>query len=346
MTLLELLVGLAIFAIVSLAVAAVLTLGLNLSGFFFRNAATMEAVSDGMFQLSAIMPQVVKVNSCNCSGTGSSVGDCTWSTAGEWLDPVFDGGMASGSKIFEGEFEAGNGGSGEMSDTTLTSAFSLARGCGPTPTVGPPPYPYNDASNRRGCRQMVRLTYTTPTMENPGTGVRSEPGFLEISIHNIAAPAQKTTFRIGNEGGIGATRSGLVRMSCGFASPGAGQVGTNFVINLRTKVKQQVTERPAASEYESWHPGGKNYSMGFFREARMKFNLQNLSVRGAYHWRLQSLRGCKLGGDTLGSGQSSDVCCSGASDGTSCLDFCRRAGVGVAEDSECCSGKKNGVVCE
>lgn len=346
MTLLELLIGLVLFAIVSLAVAAVLTLGLNLSGFFFRNASTMEAVSDGMFQLTAIMPQVVKIKSCNCSGSGSTLADCTWSPTNEWLDPVIDGGVGSvgtSTQIFEGEFEAGFGGLGAMVDTTvtayLTGTFPLARGCGNST--------YIDDAVERGCRQLVRLSYTTPTLENIGGGVPSKPGSLEISVHSVAAPAQKTTFRIGNESGSVATaRSGIVGISCGLASPGAGQVGTNFVLNLRTKVKQLSVERPAAPEYESWYPSGKNYNKGYFREARMKFNFQNLSVRGAYHWRLQSVRGCKKSGSgVVSSSASSEVCCSGAKSGSDCLASCVAAGQAASYDSECCSEKLSGGVC-
>lgn len=348
MTLLELLIGLAIFSVVSLAVGTVFSTGLSLSGLFFRNAATMEAISDGMFQLTAIMPQVVKVSSCACSGTGGTAADCTWTSAAEWFDPVFDGGAATGAQIFEGEFEAGFGGLGAMADTTLTSYlnanFPLARGCANNPY-------FNDATEDRGCRQLIRLTYTTPTLENVGAGTESEPGSLQISVHNVANPAQQTVFRIGNEsfGGTktGAmTRSGLVRLSCGLASPGGGQVGANFVLNLRTKVKQQSIEDVGNALYESWHPTGANYSKGFFREARMKFNLQNLSVRGAYHWRMQSARGCKFNGDTLGSvSVTAEACCSGAKSGTTCSGTCKRAGVAASEDAECCSEKISGGVC-
>ncbi len=348
MTLIELLVGLALFSVVSLAVGTVFSTGLNLSGLFFRNAATMEAVSDGMFQLTAIMPQVVKLNSCACSGTGGTAADCTWTSGAAWFDPVFDGGVATGSQIFEGEFEAGFGGLGAMADTTLTSYlntnFPLARGCANNPY-------FNDATEDRGCRQLVRLTYTSPTLENVGSGTRSEPGSLQISIHDVAAPGQQTVFRIGDEGTAGAkagvmTRSGLVRLSCGLDSPGGGQVGANFVLNLRTKVKQQSSENVNSDTYESWHPSGLNYSKGYLREARMKFNLQNLSVRGAYHWRMQSLRSCRYNGDSLGSvSVGSEACCSGAKSGTTCLGTCKRAGLAASEDAECCSEKISGGFC-
>ncbi len=345
-------VGLAASSVVFLAAGEIFFRGVDLSAYFFRNAATMEQVSDGITQLSALMPQIVRIHSCHCSGNGDTEADCTWdgsNTANEWKDPVLDFGQASPVTIFDADYENGFGGGavnpGTLflgSDPTLTSFYS-GMGC-------EDPNPSGVAANR-GCRRRMRLVYTAPTQMNAGTGTLSKPGTLEIQLRSTLWGGSMTTLRIGATTDTGSSRGGqvgLVKLSCGFASPVAGQLGTDFVINLRTKVKSNTIEDPGSTRYESWYPkpypnGEQHYQQGLFREAKLRFSFLNLTNRGAYQWKLQSVRNCKKAGESV---TSREQCCSLAYDSSGqCLDSCKPSGT-AGGISECCSEKSDGTTCK
>ena len=331
-TLIELMVGIGIFGIIMLAAFGVMSTGSELAGFYSKNAATSEFLADGLTQLSSILPQVVKINACNCSGTGSSVSDCTWSDSSPWNDPVIDAGVSTGGTIFDAEYEAFYGGSGALTtDETLTSDISSVGGysCGS--------HAYTSGLSSRGCRQRVRILYTAPTQESGST--TSKPGKIEIKISEAGTTSPSTTHTIGDNTTGG--KQGLVALSCGLMNPESSQVGLNFVINMKMKIKKKYSENTSAAQYESWHPSGVRFDKGFFRESKLKFSFPNLFVRGAYQWRMTGIKKCIKNGS---SSTTKEECCSGAISGGSCIS-CIRSGES-GDDSSCCSEKAVSGTCQ
>lgn len=342
-TLIELMIGLAAASLVFLMAGSIFVRGVDLSSFFFRNAAVMEQMSDGITQLSAVMPQVVHIRSCNCSGNTATESSCSWSPASEWNDPVFDVGLpgnGTANILFDADYDNGYGGSGLAgaqylaADQTLTSYYPGGMGCEGAHPGG---------ITNHGCRRRLRLVYIAPIQEVGS--VPSRPGVLQLQLNDTGwAGGSPQKINIGLSSGVttsasAASQAGLVRLSCGFATPTAGQIGTDFVINLRAKVKSSGIETVSSSSYESWHPSGTRYNQGLFREAKLRFTFLNLSQRGAYQWKMQSTKTCKVSGQAA---TNREQCCSlalGASG--QCLATCKPKGnVPIATSaSECCSEK-------
>lgn len=337
-------------SIVFLAAGSVFFRGVDLSTFFNRNAMTMEHLSDGINQLSTVLPQVVRIRSCSCSGAGGNEAGCAWNPATEWHDPVINFGVSTPGTpvtIFDADYEWGIGGNSSFinatqdlaADQTLTSFYTGAGlSCNTTLTGG---------HTSRGCRQRVQLIYTAASV--PGGSLPHLPGVLTIRLIN-GAGATRTDLNIGNVAGMTSSRAGLVRMSCGFVQPEAGRLGTDFVINLRSKVKTSNVENPSASNYESWVEGQANYDRGFFREAKLRFSFLNLTQRGAYQWRMLSNRNCISSSPAVAPAAAPtnrEQCCSFALDtGTNtCLSQCVSSGVAAASAAACCSEKWNGGFC-
>jgi hypothetical protein len=340
-TLVELMVGLACASMVFLAAGVVFFRGTELSAYFFRNASVMEQVSDGITQLSAFMPQIIHIRTCNCSAAGASSGaSCTWTSATEWNDPVLDYGIPSPVTLLDADYESGFGGAGIgaaqylTADQTLTSYYA-GLGCEAAHPGG---------ITSRGCRKRLRLIYTPPTAVSGSTP--STPGELRLDLNDTSWSGTTTSLRIGNiqANTARSSRVGITKLSCGFATPNAGQIGTDFVINMRMKVKSSGVEDVTNAFYESWYPGGTNYSKGFVRESKLRFSFLNLSPRGMYQWRIASVKGCKIAGQAA---TSREECCSMALNaaGNACVAGCIQSTQVATNNSQCCSEKIVGGVC-
>lgn len=350
MTLIELLVGLAAASVVFLAAGTVFFRGLDFSNYFTRSAAVMEQLADSINQLSAIMPQVVRVRSCRCSGSAGDEASCTWDSSNEFKDPVFDYGVVGHGVpvvLFDADYEWGFGGTSSFIggaeqylnvDETLTSSYTGAPLSLPANTCNTTLPP---GLTSRGCRQRLQLIYTSASeLVSPHA-----PGVLTIRLLD-GSGAVKHDLNIGTLSGVRSRQMGLVRMSCGFAAPEAGRLGTDFVINLRTKVKNSSTEDVGSSNYESWVVGEQNYGRGYFREAKLRFSFLNLAQRGAYQWRMLANKSCS---SSLAAGPitSREQCCSFALDTATqkCLSECVPAGDAATNAQACCSEKWNGGNC-
>jgi frataxin-like iron-binding protein CyaY len=149
-----------------------------------------------------------------------------------------------------------------------------------------------------------------------------------------------STFSAGPNGSRGL---GITTLACGFDnSSGDSSIG-DFVLNLRLKAKSNLILSTASPNYETWYPsascgaGSNNYCKGVIREVRMKFTMRNITTRGAYFWRVESLRNCLENGTAA---TSSAQCCSQAWNGTACA-ACLPAGSLSTSASACCAGRLN-----
>ena len=337
-TLIELMVTTGIFSIVILVTMVIYTQGLDLAAKFNRAAATTEMMGEGLGMLTNILAQVTHIRSCKCGSTEN----CLWdgsTAATAWDEPALLGGPTV--PIFDADFESwfGSSTNGILNagvDPALSPSITAPFGCGINNNAASQPF----VSPRRGCKERVQLFYTKPVIEAGATP--STPGQLTIRIGNTTnINLQHTDINIGDK--TNAQKIGLVAFSCGLESAAANQAGTVFVLNLRSKVKNRLTERTSLlTEYESWFPTGLNYNAGYFRESRIKISFPNMFVRGAYQWRIQSNRKCK----TVGTAAATkEECCSFAMNATSCV-ACIRSGQASALANSCCSHALNGGLCK
>ncbi|MCO5144244.1 MAG: hypothetical protein M9962_14235, partial [Oligoflexia bacterium] len=117
--------------------------------------------------------------------------------------------------------------------------------------------------------------------------------------------------------------------------------GLLFALNIKVKTRSTFIQTVSSSNYESWHPAGKNYNRGLFREIRLKHAFRNLSTRGVYQWRMQSQRGCLQNGE---ASTNKEQCCSLALVGGVCGHCIPSGESGTA--ANCCSEKVAAGVCQ
>jgi hypothetical protein len=272
-----------------------------------------------------------------------------YNPASPWSAPPVTGVPAAGSTlIFDADFDAGYGGDGTLNtDQTLASYYT---------TIGTGVYGSCEANTNvaagsnitnRGCRLRVRLVYTPPVVETGLTqaSTPSKAGQLAIYVTSTGAALPATpTAKMGDSSGTNAQTVGVTVLSCGLLQPTASsQIGTTFALNMRYKIKKSAVKDPSSLYYESWAPTGEDYSRGFFRETKMKFTFPNISVRGAYQWRMQAIRSCKTIGATV---TNKELCCSGAVNASNqCID-CIRSGQASASANSCCSEELSGANCK
>lgn len=339
----ELMVGLGLSGIVFMIMVTLMGQSATFSSVFHGTANSIEAVSATVRQLNTVMPQVVNVASCGCRGANSTnLSNCTWSDGQPWFDPHYNGGVSAGTEhlLFDGYFESYDG-DDVTDDGVMDLSRSAAEGRSWAANLGGC-FDYDESLGTwvsRGCKQRVRLYYTSATQASGGTP--SNAGVFRLKIGTAADPAGN--FTIGGADRDGLNGVGVVRVSCGFVQGTGGQAGLLFVLNVRLKSRSTTSQNTAHSLYESWYEGGANYNKGRFREVQMKFAFPNVSYRGVYQWRTAAQKNCKENGESVSPGGSKEECCSLAMSGTTCTS-CIRSGQGGTATS-CCSGKVSGGTC-
>ncbi len=304
---------------------------------------TIEAVAESVSILNAVIPQTTRIKECRCRSGTSSRASCLWDSSGTnvWFDPVRNGSAASPVDILVGEFEAHDG----------TQALTDMNGLLYQATYGNTACIAQESTllttSQRGCRQVFKLTYTAPTA---ATASESLSGQLELNVGG----GTKRVY-IGAATAKGQDGLGLTELSCGFdnVNGAGGTTGANFVLNMRVKAKKNIIPTTSHKDYESWYPGDRsqasqtvlatrNYLRGQFREIRLKFGMRNITTRGIYAWRAQSIKSCKPNGR---ASTNPNECCSQASNGATCV-ACVAGGLAPPAASACCSGQMDGALCE
>ena len=350
-TLIELMVGLAVGGLTFLVMITLMTWGSSFNTRINGNFKAIEASSEAISLLYSIMPQVVEIDSCGCRGNNStSRSNCTLSdsaTSNLYYDPVINGGAANPVKIFTGYFEAYNGGGvtgdrHQLLTSQIGSAFTDLGGC--------KTYSYGAGTGFtvpqvRGCKLPISLNYTAPVVESGllSSSTPSVGGKLAVSVGSVSTKGN-TYFGSAHSDGNAAR---VVNLGCGLDQSGTTNGGLNFVLNIKLKSKATTSIKPSDAVYESWHPNGKNFGNGHFKDLRMKFAFPNLNVRGAYHWKMDSITGCLTNGTASTKKES---CCSLAIDATKCI-ACIPSGTApsvAGNANSCCSealDANNGNVC-
>jgi prepilin-type N-terminal cleavage/methylation domain-containing protein len=350
MTLIEVLIGMALSGLIFVALFTLLGKSADFAGFFHGSAASVDTVSESVGLLNTIMPNITRLRSCTCRGSvvnasrhlSVNMSHCYWHPSQPLYDPFYDAGMADdaadpgGILLFAGEFEWFNGGTNTMNTTQLLRSNIVASGPACINYTSLP------AAQTRGCKRDIWLIYRHPTLESGSTP--SNAGALGIYI---ADGTSWPLINIGSSTSLGAQGIGITEVSCGFEhassafSVGSDRVSNNFVLNFKIKARTNSINQVSHRLYSSWHRSGKNYSLGTFRDVRLKYSFRNLSNRGAYFWRPTSVRNCKAVGR---SAASKEECCSLAIAGGACVSCVPSGSAGTV--NSCCSEKISGGVCQ
>lgn len=338
-TLIEVMVSVGISGIVMLVFASLLSQSATFSSFFNRTASSIEGAADTIENLNSILPQVVSIRSCRCRGATNTnlLSNCYWDDSTPWYDPVRDGGAndsaSTGFLILAGDFEFFYGGSNLANTTQLfrsnIAASNLASNLG-----GCNSYTSLPAAQLRGCKVSFNLNYKAPTVESGSTP--SNSGFIFLRLGSGAKGYQY----IGEDDRDGRGGVGVSEMSCGFVNTLGGSTGLLFALNIKLKSRSTFIQTVSHTNYESWHPSGKNYDRGLFKEIRLKHSFRNLDTRGVYQWRVQSQRSCLENGKTS---STKEQCCSLALTGGACSSCVPSGSAGTADN--CCSEKVSAGTC-
>ncbi|MGE3260370.1 MAG: PilW family protein [Bacteriovoracia bacterium] len=348
-TLIEVLIAAGLGSFLFFALMSLLGQTTNFAAYFHSSANSIEGSSDAISQLNAIMPQIVRIQSCGCHGTVSTaMSGCTWvePVSGDpsigkdpILGPTYAGSNADpGLEIFKGDFESFGGNApltGAAGLLGLQTSGSMVGGTGNCETLAG-----LSGVSAKGCKLQVRLLYKAPVKEAGADA--STPGQLKIVIGD-QDPSTGGLW-IGKSDSRGSTALGISQLSCGFVQSGttAQSSGMLFALNLKLKTRATTENKPSSFLYESWHPDGKNYLRGTIREVRLKYSFRNIATRGVYQWRAQGKRKCIVNGESAGN--KSDCCSLAISSAHSCI-ACKASGAAASSGEECCSEQEASGVC-
>ena len=362
-TLIELMVGLGLASLVFLFMFRLLGMSANMSALTNNQASMTEYAAESISQLQTVLSQVVRVNSCACTGTGGNLASCLYrpvtAANANYNDPVFTYSNSADVVVLDADFESYFGGTGASFSEISRSSIPNNTGCAP--------YSFFPSAQLKGCKHRLQLLYRSAVLESGGTP--SQPGSLILRLAafpGVGSPY--TRIHIGSRSdttGVASSRREEVSVSelaCGLIAPlSAGvpdpnQVTMNFALDLRLKTRKTTSKNASSSIYESWHRDGVKYRNGSFRDIQMKVSFNNLQDRGVYQWRTQSLRQCP---DTTAradaccpngkTARDRAQCCSNAKTGAAgvngtCVE-CVPGGVGAASAEQCCSGVLSGGLC-
>src|SRR5688572_25729314 len=87
MTLIEIMVGTGLVGIIFVALMSLLGKAGEFTSIFNRDVRTIEGVTEAVGALNAIIPQVTRIQSCNCRANSSTRANCVWNAANPWYDP-------------------------------------------------------------------------------------------------------------------------------------------------------------------------------------------------------------------------------------------------------------------
>jgi type II secretory pathway pseudopilin PulG len=339
MTLIEVMISTGLVGIMMFVIMALLGQVGGFVSVFNSQASTIEAVASTVGVLNSTLPLVTRVEACNCRTASGTRATCIWEPDQPWYDPVINGAQASPVTLLQGEFEAHGGPDTSLAEVLNISTYQGIACESHNSDLG--------GALTRGCKQKFSLRYTAPT--SASATVPSNAGLLELNINSGSR-----VVKIGEADADGMAGVGVTELSCGFDSSGTvtGGAGLLFVLNMRIKAKSNNIRAPTHPNYESWYPGRtvaaqtaqatKNFIRGQFRELRLKFAMRNISTRGIYSWRAESIRNCKRNGQTA---TNFTQCCSQALSGGACV-ACTPGGTAAGAATACCSGTLTGGVCE
>ncbi len=343
-TLVELMVAVALFGVLSLAMMTLFG-DHSLQIARARNEARLsEQLGEFSEALDLYLSGVTQVISCGCTNSNP----CIYSAGATELEDCTVASVdcnVAPDPLLRFEFED----AANPSDA-VPAAGCLNSGSSPVAVAIAP-----DRMILRGCKKRMRLTYTPPVLEVGPTP--SQPGTLTIDREDptVASPTQGaglTTLH---------TLRGVYMVRCGHLSPTGSDTGvaSKDHFRLHIRMKERIRNDIAASDlnmYESWAQGGLGFFRGTHRETSLDFSFQNLSVHGVHFGKPFSFRDCVLGSSSSADGS---YCCSGyrlVNGNCLPMDNCVAGGppplrVGVAPSdpsdpnalAECCSHTMNGA---
>jgi prepilin-type N-terminal cleavage/methylation domain-containing protein len=330
-TLLEVMVSTGLAGIVMVVIMFLLFQSGKFSATMNGNFETIEGVADTVSIFTNVLGQATRIQTCRCRANSNTRANCIWDQANEWYDPIRTGGAASGVVLLSGEYEAYNGATSLTSlDNIATSSINIGQTCLTQSSDMASQY-------LRGCKLPFSLRYYGPVDSSGATP--STAGKLVLTL------GTGKSIQIGNNTKTGANGLGVTEVSCGFDSSTGGVGGSDFVLNIRLKVRSTTSQNPNSTIYETWYPAGcgnyKNYCKGMFRDVQLKFAMRNLLSRGVYYWRTEGIKNCKT---TAAAGSAAERC-SGAWNGASCLARCIASGSASGNAAGCCSGQLSGGNC-
>ena len=345
MTLIEIVISSGLVGIIMIVIMALLGQVGDIATVFQGQASTMEAVAESVAVLNSTIPLATRIQSCACRATPGTRANCIWEPSQPWYDPSIDGGISSPVTLLEGEFESHSGPTSALTDVLNLSTFGGKTCEDHNSTL--------DSGLWRGCKQTFKLIYYRPTVfvagATPNAGTHSNAGMIELQRGGTSNP-----IRIGKNDPMGAGGIGVTNVSCGFDNSSGGTTGATavFVLNFKIKSKSNTIAAKNHRNYESWYPSNNeanlaplgssaNFHRGQFREVHLKFPLRNVSTRGVYSWRAESVRSCKVNGQAA---SNTAECCSQALTGGACVACLRSGQAGSA--SSCCSGTVSGGICQ
>jgi hypothetical protein len=172
-------------------------------------------------------------------------------------------------------------------------------------------------SDLRGCKQIRILRMTPPTDTTPGA----------LSIEN-------------ESGQVLSTLNGVAYVFCGRpANNFARQTMNSFKFRIRAKARHSMIGDSSHADFESWMPGGQNFTRGVHREFNSEVSLRNFVQNGTHFGKTSTNPAC------ISDGKASSVgltCCSGFSDGNICVseEACKVKGEKTPVADHCCSHQR------
>jgi prepilin-type N-terminal cleavage/methylation domain-containing protein len=267
-TLLELMIAAAIGALVFYTLMSLLGQTTNFATHFHGTAGAIEASSDAISQLNGMMPEIVRIRRCSCSGSSTTAtASCRWfppaSSAEPNIgkDPVQNYGVASPGtevEIFAGDFESFGGAVTATGYPGLRGLFTGYLGQGGNASSGIKCAGMDGVLSglyAKGCKMPISLYYTSPTLESGTTPAK--PGSLRIAVGGDGSAFSGGTSDtwIGRPTDTGYRGIvGVTQLSCGFAQSSASSASMLFVLNLKINSRSTTEQNVNCSSYESWWP--------------------------------------------------------------------------------------------
>jgi prepilin-type N-terminal cleavage/methylation domain-containing protein len=336
-TLVEMMVSVAIFGILSVALATLFAKNAERNAISINEAQMTEQVSDFSDALESYLSNTTRVINCNCFSTsGACLFDDTNFPAPSCMTAGLEGFCVpptSAQVDFETE---------DANDPTQLAPTAVAGHCDPEGAQPRSNPQVSGSSWARGCKRRLRLVYVAPTRMNTvgATTKVGTPG--ELQIWDIDGAGVQ----------IGATPvhrlPGVYYFRCGRPpqvpgppplKPAAAQF--RFEIRAKSRANNANVSTLPQRVPEGWFPGtsatpaDSTFTEGTHRNVRADVSFRNLNVPGVHFGKPSSILSCLSNGS---ASASSAECCSGYLIGGACSSapVCMTKGQPGTTDS-CCS---------
>jgi prepilin-type N-terminal cleavage/methylation domain-containing protein len=353
MTLVELMVSVGLFGILSLGLAEMFASNSRMSARAQNESKLSEQVVDFSQALENYLTNATQILGCNCAN-GCVLPDLTGlSSPPAGTDCMSGNNCGSGSTAAPGadilifEYEDANNPTDPAinGQCEVTALGGLVDAKGRLTNNGISP----DALTLRGCKKRIHLTAiqpTAPTATAPGS-----PGQLALYLEDPANPGSLLPDPVKVVGGISSGSAGagqmtgtagVFQMFCGQTPiPGTAIAAPDhFRIQFSVKTRTNNTQDVTSPFFEGWTPGSANFNLGIQRTYNFDISMHNLNVPGVQFGKSQTLLNCTQDGGNAPDGN----CCSGYMDvNGNCLPMAGCTVSGQAPPtgiwSECCSHK-------